>query len=58
MYGADMHVMGRRIRTFAGFAVASAVGLVWLAPGCKKEKESLILVDMQATTRTRPPSLT
>jgi hypothetical protein len=37
-----------RTRAFAGLAIVSAVGLAWSAPGCKKEKESLILVDLQA----------
>ena len=40
--------MGKRTRAFAGLAIVSAVGLAWSAPGCKKDKESLILVDMQA----------
>ena len=40
--------MRQRVRTFAGVAALAAVAVAWLAPGCKKEKESLILVDLQA----------
>ena len=43
-----MHVMRQRVRTFAGVAAFAAVVVAWSAPGCKKEKESLILVDLQA----------
>lgn len=37
-----------RLRTLAGFAALATVLTVWAAPGCKKEKESLIQVEMEA----------
>jgi WD40 repeat protein len=39
---------GRSIRAFAVVAVVAFFALAALAPGCKKDKESLILVQMQA----------
>lgn len=37
-----------RARRFAGVAALALVALAWSAPGCKTDKESLILVEMQA----------
>ena len=37
-----------RLGTVAGLASLAAVLTVWGAPGCKKEKESLIVVEMEA----------
>src|SRR6266496_1899315 len=46
--GAGVHVTRRRVRTFAGVSAFAAIALAWSAPGCKKDKEALILVEMQA----------
>ena len=40
--------MRQRVGAFAGVAAFAVVVVAWSAPGCKKEKESLILVDLQA----------
>jgi hypothetical protein len=43
-----VHVNRRSIRTLALLAVAGLFALVGFAPGCKKQAESLIIVEMEA----------
>jgi hypothetical protein len=45
--GRSIHARRAR-RACAGVAVVAAVVLAWSAPGCNKDKESLIVVGMQA----------
>jgi WD40 repeat protein len=44
-----VHVSRRSIRTLALLAVAGVFALVGFAPGCKKQPESLLIVDMEAS---------